>query len=344
MQTIMPDIGTEWNFLKEADIFNNLDLPTIRNIIERGQLLTLTAGAELFRIGQPTEHFYVIRSGIVEICRASPESPQHLHVVAYLGTSDSLGEMNLILSNNHGSLARLPQGGELFHLTREQFLRVLDEIPAFTKNLLLILAQRLESRLKNSQGTKKHLHGNLQFFDLPTVLQTIIGSKLTGTLVLTDEAQEPLAEVNFAHGEVRSAFLGNLFGEEAFMQLFQPAPHLGTFDFRTGPIQDVGDAQFEINRPTFNLLMESIRLQDELIELKKSIKDNDTYVPLGLDINWDPDDSYYPLALQLWLVMCEHKYTVAELRESTLRCHYYCYHVLDQLLKTRQIMNINPQS
>ena len=35
------------------------------------------------------------------------------------------------------------------------------------------------------------------------------------------------------------------------------------------------------------------------------------------------------------------KASVAELRASTLRCHYYCYSVLQRLLETKQIAKVN---
>jgi CRP-like cAMP-binding protein len=327
----------ELEFLRECDLFLNLDNDVIQKVLARGEVLTLPPGARLFEIGHPAERFYVIKSGVVEICRPSIERPGELRPVAYLGTSDSMGEMTMITGSSHGSVARLPEGGEIFQINREEFLRLLDDCLPFTKSLLMLFAHRLESRVKDMRIAKRHLHGNLRFFDLPTVVQTIIASKLTGTLVITSEQQEPLAEVNFENGEVRSAFLEDLLGEEAFMQLFQPPPQDGSFDFKTGPIQDVGESRFEINQPTMNLLMESVRLQDELADMKRVLKDDAVYAPAVSELTWDMEDIHYPLALQLWLLLQEQRYTVAELRVSTLRCHYYCYTVLYQMLQTKQI-------
>ncbi|MEW6736133.1 MAG: DUF4388 domain-containing protein [Acidobacteriota bacterium] len=333
-------IEGELEFLKECDVFLNLDDALIHLILARGEVITLSPGSKLFEIGDPPDRFFVIKSGVVEICRPSIERPGELRPVAYLGTSDSMGEMTMITGSSHGSTARLPEGGELFQISREEFLHLIDEQHKFAKNLLILFAQRLESRVKDMRIAKRHLHGNLRFFDLPTVIQTIINSRLTGTLVITNEQQEPYTEVNFDKGEVRSAFLDNLFGEEAFMQLFQPPPQDGNFDFKTGPIQEVGDKRFEIYHPTMNLLMESVRLQDELMEMKNVINEDDIFAPAVSDLDWDADERDYPLALQIWLVLQEQRYTVAELRVSTLRCHYYCYSVLHRLLQTGQIKRI----
>ncbi len=327
----------ELQFLKDCDTFANLSTDVILQILSRGEIVKMPPGAVLFNKGNPVRRFFVIKSGVVEICRPSQEQPSELKAVAYLGTSDSMGEMAMITGNLHGSMARLPEGGELFVMSREAFLRAVDEIPPFTKALMIIFAQRLESRVKDLRVSKRHLHGNLRFFDLPTVIQTIISSKLTGTLVITDEEQEPVAEVNFDNGEVRSAFFGELMGAEAFLQLFQPPPQDGHFDFKSGPIQEIGDERFEIHFPTMNLLMEAVRLQDELGEFQRVLKDDQVYTPIGEFLEWDVEDQDYPLALQIWLLIQERKYTVKEIAASTLRCHYYAYNILYRMLESRQI-------
>lgn len=330
-------MAEDLEFLKECDLFAGLDEELIAQIAGRGELVSLPVGAKLFEIGQPTRNFYVIKNGVIEICRPDQERLGELRAVAYLGPSDSMGEMNMIIGGSHGSMARLPQGGEVLKISQAAFQAILVDFPVFTRHLLVIFAHRLDSRVKDQRIAKRHLNGNLRFFDLPTVIQTIISSQLTGTLMLTNDQLEPIAEVNFEKGEVRSAFLEELFGIEAFMQLFQPPPQDGAFDFKTGAIQSVGDKRFEIEVPTMNLLMESIRLQDELAEMKRVIKEEACYVPIADELTWDMEDNYYPLALQLWLIIQERKYTVKELRTTTLRSHYHCYCILQQLLQTEQI-------
>ncbi len=327
----------ELEFIRECDVFLSLDFDLIQQILARGEIITLEPGTQLFEIGQPVSNFYVVKRGLVEICRPSTENAYEMRPVAYLGTSDSMGEMTLLTGSLHGSMARMPEGGEIFRISRPEFLRLLDDFPIFTKALMMVFAHRLESRVKDQRISKRHLQGNLRFFDLPTVIQTIIASKLTGTLVITNEQQIPTSEVNFDQGEVRSAFFQDLFGIEAFMQLFQPPPQDGSFDFKSGPIQEVGDPALEINFPTMNLLMEAVRLQDELTEMKSRLAETDSFEPIVAELNWDEKDYNYPVALRIWELITQQSYTLAVLRSSTKRSHYYCYLVLQQLLDTNQI-------
>lgn len=328
---------TELEFIRECDVFLNLELDLVQNIVARGEIVALEVGAKLFEIGQAVSNFYIVKKGIVEICRPSAENPNEMRPVAYLGTSDSMGEMTILTGSHHGSMARMPEGGEIFRISRPEFLRLLDDFPLFTKALMMVFAHRLESRVKDQRIAKRHLQGNLRFFDLPTVIQTIIASRLTGTLVITNEQQVPTSEVNFDQGEVRSAFFEDLYGLEAFMQLFQPPPQDGSFDFKSGPIQDVGDPMFEINFPTMNLLMEAVRLQDELCEMKTRLAETDSFVPIVSELIWDAKDANYPVANRVWQLINQQTYTLSELRISTRRSHYYCYLVLQQLLETNQI-------
>ncbi|MBK7995913.1 MAG: DUF4388 domain-containing protein [Blastocatellia bacterium] len=337
LSTLPPE---ELEFIRECDVFLNLDFDLIQQIVSRGEIVTLAPGATLFEIGQVVSNFYVVKRGLVEICRPSAENPSEIRPVAYLGTSDSLGEMTLLIGSTHGSIARMPEGGSVFVISRPTFLQLLDDFPAFTKSLLMVFAYRLQSSVKNQRIAKRHLQGNLRFFDLPTVIQTIIASKLTGTLVITSEQQEPVAEVNFSDGQVKSAFLADLFGVEAFLQLFQPPPQDGLFNFKSGPIQQSDSPALEINFPTMNLLMEAVRLQDELAEMKSRLSDTDTFIPLASELDWDSKDSNYKVAKTIWELINRQQYIVTELCAAIERSHYYCYQVLLQLIDTNQIKRI----
>jgi CRP-like cAMP-binding protein len=327
----------ELEFIRESDVFLNLDFELTKEIVERGEIIKLEAGAKLFEIGQPVSNFYVVKRGLVEICRPSSENPNEMRPVAYLSTSDSMGEMTLLTGNHHGSMARMPEGGEIFRITKTNFLQLIDDFPRFTKALMMVFAHRLESRVKDQRIAKRNLQGNLQFFDLATVVQTIIASRLTGTLTITNEQQLPISELNFEQGEVKSAFLGELFGVEAFLQLFQPPPQNGSFDFKSSPIQEVGDPMFEINFPTMNLLMEAVRLQDELVEIKERFSETSTFATLAEEINWEESDPNYSVAKRIWVSLKNQRFSLPELREKSPRSHFYFYSTLIRLIETNQI-------
>src|SRR5678815_4662950 len=112
-----------------------------------------------------------------------------------------------------------------------------------------VLAQRLEATtLKVPRASSKQLQGNLKFFDLATVIQTLIGSHQTGSLVVTQEGgKQKVAEIFFFKGNIAKARVRHLSGDDAVFQLFQ-SPLEGEFSFtgRTVPDEEV---QSDITMP-----------------------------------------------------------------------------------------------
>ena len=113
------------------------------------------------------------------------------------------------------------------------------------------------------RASSKQLQGNLKFFDLATVIQTLIGSHQTGSLVVTqDGGKHKIADIFFVKGNIARAKVRNLTGDDAIFQLFQ-SPLEGEFSF-TGKTVQEEEMNTDITMPAISLLMESVRLQDEL--------------------------------------------------------------------------------
>src|SRR4029077_9217464 len=101
-----------------------------------------------------------------------------------------------------------------------------------------------------------------------TVIQTLIGSHQTGNLVVTQEGSKAkLAEIFFFKGNIARAKFKQLTGDDAVFQLFQ-SQFEGGFSF-TGKVVNEDEVQTDITMPAISLLMESVRLQDELPQLQE---------------------------------------------------------------------------
>ena len=105
-------------FLKRSEIFGTLGPHHLKIVFERGVIESYhTPGSILFRLGDPADALYVVKAGVVEICRARAkgETPS---VVAYLGEGDTIGEMAITTGSSRASLARIPQMADIFKLRR----------------------------------------------------------------------------------------------------------------------------------------------------------------------------------------------------------------------------------
>ena len=280
-------------FLKRAEIFEKMEAEHLRTILERGVVESYhRPGSILFQLGEPADALYVVKSGVVEICRARGED-EVPSVVAYLGEGETIGEMAITTGSPRGSLARIPQAAEVYKLPKPAFQALMREIPEFSACLLSVMSGRLEDRLRKQRVAARYqqLAGDLKYFDLATVIQALAGSGRSGTLTIRDSSGKEFAAIYFDLGRLRYAHLGALKGKQAVYQLFL-SPLQESFIFQGGPLPaDFTDAE-EIMGSTTGVLMHCVHLQDELRDLKTEFCDDRRRFKLSVKtLTWDDPDT-----------------------------------------------------
>jgi CRP-like cAMP-binding protein len=320
-------VEDEIGFLKHSEIFGRLSTEELKVIVDSGRIETYRPGSIIFRIGDPSDAIYVIKSGVVEICRAKGER-EKLAVVAYLGESDPIGEMAIMTGSSRASLARVPQRAEILKIEKGTFVDLLNQIPELSISLLAIFSKRLEDGIRRQRVAARyqHLSGNLEYFDLATIIQTLATSERTGTLTITDQEERVFAIIYFEAGKVSYARVGHLRGEEAFYQLFQ-SPIQDSFTFRGGLPSGEFKEQEEISTTTMGLLLEAARQQDELKVMKTTYADpNRVFHPQLETLLWD-DDETKDLAQEIWARLHRGE-TIAQMVREVTTCEYSIYNVL----------------
>jgi hypothetical protein len=224
---------------------------------------------------------------------------------------------------------RSPERAVVFSVEKRVFLDLMEALPAFARNLCLVLARRLEqTTAKGTRASGKQLQGNLRYFDLATVIQTLIGSHQTGALVVTHQKHK-LAEIFFFRGNIARAKYRQLVGDDAVFQLFQ-SPVDGEFSF-TGREVEENEVQTEISMPAISLLMESVRLQDELPLLKQKLPDaSRVFRHKAAQLSWDDNDTA-ELAVAVWSRLKKGA-SLADLERDVPRCSYAIYRTVAELL------------
>lgn len=329
----------EIGFMKESEVFGALSDDTLRVIRSNCSVETYPPGHMIFTIGDPVSEVFIIKSGIVEICRPT-DDPDKLNVVAYLTSGDSIGEMSILISgDSRSSIARVPEGAEVLVITHEMFNRLFKALPEMGLRLATVFARRLKTSIKKERIQTRHreLQGSLRYFDLATVIQTLLSSdERTGVLSVHNEQQDTIAELFFEAGSLRYAKLGHLLGEDAFYQLFQADLSGGGFSFKEGKFPEQFDERSVVSAPGMSLLFEAARLSDELKVLKEEIPDPDRQYQTKRDaLEWEGEENR-TLANGIWN-MFKRGATVAEVLDSLPRSHYSIYSVIAQLVKTEQI-------
>jgi CRP/FNR family transcriptional regulator, cyclic AMP receptor protein len=323
-----PPIDTE--FLRASDLLENQPEEVIGAVLALGHIVEFGPGDIVFRQGDEGDRLFIVKEGVLEIL-AQPADSTEAHAIAYLGKGEVLGEIALLTGSKRSATARSPERAELFTIKKAVFLGLMGTVPDFARNLCLVLAKRLEATtLRIPRASGKQLQGNLRFFDLATVIQTLIGSHQTGILVVTqDGGKTKLAEIFFVKGNIARAKFRQLTGDDAVFQLFQ-SEFEGEFSF-TGKVVNEDEVQKDVSMPAISLLMEAARLQDELPILRDKVKDADhVYKHKASELRWE-DPETVELAAAMWARLKKGA-SVNDLHRDIPRCSYAIYKTLTAMI------------
>ena len=330
----MPSL-VDAEFLRASDLFENQPEEVIGAVFAQGRVLEFGPGDVVFRQGDQGDRIFIVKEGVLEIL-AQPSDGAEAQAIAYLGKGEVLGEIALLTGSPRSATARSPERAELFTIEKAIFLDLMGTLPAFARNLCIVLAKRLETTtLKVPRASGKQLQGNLRYFDLATVIQTLIGSHQTGTLVVTQEGSKTkIAELFFFKGNIARAKFKQLTGDDAVFQLFQ-SQFEGDFSF-TGKVVNEDEVQTDITMPAISLLMESVRLQDELPQLKDRVKDADhVFRQKAPELKWEEADTV-ELAAAVWSRLKKGA-SVNDLHRDIPRCSFAIYRTLVAMLDAGMI-------
>jgi CRP-like cAMP-binding protein len=322
------------SFLKASDLFENQPDEVLRAVLSQGHFLEYGAGAVVLRQGDRGDRLYIVRAGVVEVV-ATPADGSEPTVVAYMGPGEVIGELALLTGSPRSATIRCPEHAELFTLEKAVFDDLMATLPVFARGLCLVLARRLEATtLRIPRASTKQLQGNLKFFDLATVIQTLIGSHQTGVLTVTqDQGKQKIAEISFLKGHICRARVRHLTGDDAVFQLFQ-SPLEGEFSFsgRNIPEEEMQD---DITMPAISLLMESVRLQDELPVIQERLPDPErVYRQKAAQLAWEETETA-EIAATVWARLKKGA-SLNELQRDVPRCSYWIYRTVDVLVQSGQ--------
>jgi CRP-like cAMP-binding protein len=317
-------------FLRGSDLFEHQSDEVLRAVLAQGRVQAYGAGEVVFRQGEEGSQLYIVKSGVLEIVAAASDGTG-AQPVAYFGAGEVLGELALLTGSPRSATARSPEKAELFVIDKAVFLDLMVTLPAFARNLCLVLAKRLEATtLRLPRAQTKQLQGNLRYFDLATVIQTLIGAHQTGSLTVSQEGgKTKVADMFFFKGNIARAKYRHLTGDDAVFQLFQ-SPLEGEFSF-TGRNVAEDEVQTDVTMPGISLLMESVRLQDELPVLMQRIPDaSRVFRQRAAQLQWE-DTETLELAVAVW-ARFKKGASVTDLHKDVPRCSYYIYRTVVTML------------
>jgi len=256
--------GDVRRLLRTVEIFEMLPDDALKRVVAAGKVRVLSRGDLLFEAGDPADRIHLVVRGAIEIVRATPDHPEPAPV-AYITPGELIGDMALFTGSKRRSSGRVPESVEVWTLTRKVFDHFARSVEGYGLELAAVFARRLEgfiTRMRR-QARRKELAGQLRYFDMPTVVQTLVSSSQTGILTLLDAKGKTVAEVLLRDGAVDRARCGEKEGEEGFYEIFLLGDE-GEFLFRTASeVEPDAVSAKPIELTAMNLLIEAMRRKDE---------------------------------------------------------------------------------
>ncbi|MEW6733559.1 MAG: serine/threonine-protein kinase [Acidobacteriota bacterium] len=202
-----------------------------------------------------------------------------------------------------------------------------------------------------STAVHNPLHGRFPECDLASVIHTLIGLRVTGSLLVyttsgaardlvknnSHEAlPPPFCSIFFDQGNVHTAKLGVRMGSEAFFQLFQ-MPVQGSYIFKPALLIDELHNLEPITLSGEDLWQEAITLKIELEEYREIYPDLLTQIEVCSERLIWKDKSTYSLADTIWYLLQQGEPNLAKLLAKAPCCNAKTFRIITLLLSTEQI-------
>lgn len=249
-------------FLKTQSIFQILDMYELESLSGLFSEIICGPGHIIFSEGDRSDGLYVIKSGSVAVLKG--KAPPK--VIAYLTAGECFGEMAVVQDTPRTATIRVPEGAAVLRLPTDALRDVTRKFPAISDKIQDIIHKR-EAAATNFKPPG--LQGNLAFFDLPTVIQTVVGSRQNGILSLFGRGGRTVGRVVLKKSMIAAAMFDHLQGEYALYELMNSSDPLD-FSFEPGETDDSTDDPHVSRRPPHMLLIEGARRADELPKLLKN--------------------------------------------------------------------------
>ncbi len=158
---------------------------------------------------------------------------------------------------------------------------------------------QLGAEVHEDEAPSAALTGDLELFGLPSLLQNLSDSQLSGTLSVVDPSGQNAATLVLTAGYLLSAEMGQLKGETAVYQLLE-RPARGRFIFVREDSEAQADGSVPGAKPVAPMLFEGIRRYDEFMRAASLAPDDATFTTTGQKPTNLEDEPNTDLVRDVW--------------------------------------------
>jgi CRP-like cAMP-binding protein len=210
-------------------------------------------GEIVIHAGEPGQALCIIAKGRFDVVK---ESAGERSVIATLETGDCFGEMSLVTGEPASAEVLSKDHGTILAIHRDDFPRLVGQIPALGLTLARILSARLTRTSSYViEQIRKGILGRLEMIPPAELIQAMNVSNQTGLLTVMTDSQT--FTLYFENGQPVDAALGGATGDEAVYEFM--AWHAGSFRFEPGTLERARTVKVD----AMSLLLEGLRRRDE---------------------------------------------------------------------------------
>ena len=136
--------------MKGINFFHGMKEEDIQKILNTSNERLYSRGTIIFSEGQKTDGIYIITEGLIKVYKMSVDGREK--TLAILNPGDILGEMALFDHNLRSATAEALEATKVNVIPRQDFERLLEEMPVLATKLIRVLAERLrqaDEEIKN---------------------------------------------------------------------------------------------------------------------------------------------------------------------------------------------------
>ncbi|MBI3306348.1 MAG: patatin-like phospholipase family protein [Candidatus Omnitrophica bacterium] len=135
------DLGKEYS-LEDIPLFSSLTNSDQKLVEKKGRLVQYRRGDTVYDEGTKADAFYVVISGRFRLFHASPSHATE-QTLLYFYRGDHFGETSLLTGRPHSATVEAKSDGLILRLEKEDFLKLVNDIPAISLHLSRTLGHRL---------------------------------------------------------------------------------------------------------------------------------------------------------------------------------------------------------
>lgn len=136
-------INTDYKrtLLEGLDLFRGVRAEDVQDLLQRCERCDIAEGEQLLSPGEKNEHVYVVLSGSLHVHVGSVDTP----VLATINSGECVGEMSTIEDRDPSAFVIGAENAHLLEIHRSVLWDMVHASHAFSKNLLVVLSERVRS-------------------------------------------------------------------------------------------------------------------------------------------------------------------------------------------------------